>query len=555
MSFFQRYRIIIFLTGIAAFLHFYNLNWGAPFYFHPDERNIAAAVSQLQFPTQMNPHFFAYGSLPIYIVYFTGVLINIFSNLPALLHPLTDHFSPQHVSFEQAIISMRFYSALFSTLLIPLLFFLGKKLKDETTGLFAAFFATMSVGLIQFAHFGTFELWLTFFTTLLFALCLRLPKHATTSSLLLLGVVSGILASIKISHLAIIPLALLVIIIQELYQNPPRHHIYKIARIIRGTLLFFGVVIAVYCVTNPYVLLTPNAFQGSMQYESGVALGTLSVFYTGEFFRSIPLLFQLQYVYPFLINPLITLLFFPSFAYFIYRIIKTKSFMLLLLTAFFLLLLCSQAFLFVKWTRYMVPTLPFIYLMTAFGVSSVLALMKRNLIVKYLTIIVIIITCTTFGLAYTITAFIQPDTRIVAANFANKTIPHDARIISEVYDLGITPFNGLFPNLQLINFYEMDTGNLQPDAVRSFVDESEYLILPSQRLLKVRLMNQKNFPNGYAFYRDLVTGNLGYTKIYETPCDIFCKIAYLGNPVYQSEETANVFDRPTVYIFKKDTLH
>ncbi len=102
---------------------------------------------------------------------------------------------------------------------------------------------------------------------------------------------------------------------------------------------------------------------------------------------------------------------------------------------------------------------------------------------------------------------------------------------------------------------EMDTENLQPDAVKSFVAESEYLILPSQRLLKVRLMNQKNFPNGHAFYRDLVTGNLGYSKIYETPCDIFCKIAYLGNPVYQSEETATVFDRPTVYIFKKDTLH
>jgi hypothetical protein len=49
----------------------------------------------------------------------------------------------------------------------------------------------------------------------------------------------------------------------------------------------------------------------------------------------------------------------------------------------------------------------------------------------------------------------------------------------------------------------------------------------------------------------LFTGNLGFHKIYETPCDIFCRITYLNDPIYSFEETANVFDRPTVFIFKK----
>lgn len=548
---FTKHKTQLFLSLLmllAMLLRFYHLTWGAPFYFHPDERNVASAISQLRFPDHMNPRFFAYGSLPIYTTYFTGMLINSISSL------VSHSFFPM-VSFEQALLIMRFYSALFSTLLIPLLFFIGKKLKDENTGLLAAFLATMSVGLIQFAHFGTFEMWLTFFTVLLFAVCLRLPQEANAQSLLLLGLVSGVLASIKISHLAIIPLALLVIIVQELYQNPPRRHIYKVARIIRGTILFFAIVIMVYCITNPYVLLDPAAFQGSMKYESGVALGTLAVFYTGEFMRSIPVLFQIQNVYPFLLNPLIAGLFLPSFAYLIYRIVKTKSFPLLLLASFFLLLFCSQAFLFVKWTRYMVPTLPFIYLITALSVTQGLLWMKKNLLLKSLLIGVIGITSTVFGLSYVITAFVQQDTRMVAASFAKRIIPHDASITSEVYDLGITPFNNTFPHIELVNFYEMDTGNMQPAAARDFVTQSEYLILPSQRLLKVRLANRKDFPNGYAFYHDLVTGQLGYSKIYETPCDIFCKITYLGNPGNRFEETANVFDRPTVYIFKKDTLH
>ena len=57
---------LIFLAGI---FRFYNLNWDLGNYFHPDERNIANAVSQIYFFSQLNPHFFAYGVFPfIFIV-------------------------------------------------------------------------------------------------------------------------------------------------------------------------------------------------------------------------------------------------------------------------------------------------------------------------------------------------------------------------------------------------------------------------------------------------------------------------------------------------------
>ncbi|MBU3978923.1 hypothetical protein KKE68_04460, partial [Patescibacteria group bacterium] len=60
------------------------------------------------------------------------------------------------------------------------------------------------------------------------------------------------------------------------------------------------------------------------------------------------------------------------------------------------------------------------------------------------------------------------------------------------------------------------------------------------------------YPNGHDFYSALFAQTNGFQKIYETPCDIFCKITYLNNPVFSFEETANVFDRPTVFIFKKN---
>src|SRR5437868_5021246 len=93
--------IVLSLTLIGAFLHFYNLNWGAPFYFHPDERNIASAVAQLKFPHHMNPQFFAYGSLPIYLIYFTGYATNY---VLSILNLGTTPFDP---SFPQAILVSR----------------------------------------------------------------------------------------------------------------------------------------------------------------------------------------------------------------------------------------------------------------------------------------------------------------------------------------------------------------------------------------------------------------------------------------------------------------
>src|SRR3989344_5461922 len=100
----NRSLIILFsVIVIGAFLRFYNLNWGQPFYFHPDERNIASSVSQLKFPYQMNPNFFAYGSFPIYLIHFTVTIVNFFSKAQDI--------------FVQSIIISRFYSATLSLLI------------------------------------------------------------------------------------------------------------------------------------------------------------------------------------------------------------------------------------------------------------------------------------------------------------------------------------------------------------------------------------------------------------------------------------------------------
>lgn len=562
---------LVVLIIISAFFRFYNLNWGAPYYFHPDERNIASSVSQLKFPVQMNPHFFAYGSLPIYTIYFTGFFLNLFLQL------LSPKPYPLNPGFDQAIIISRFFSAFFSLALIPLLFFIGKKLKDERTGLIAASLAVVSAGFIQFAHFGTFEMWLTLLSALLFLSIFDLLRRPGPLPLFLTSVVFSLSVATKVSHLALLPIPIIFIFINQIHKNKfkPNNPDIKsflfgsfkfISNLIKDILLFLIITTIIFFITNPFVLLDYSSFYSSMKYESEVALGTLPVFYTGEFVNAFPIIFQFLHIYPFLINPLLTVLFIPSFFCILFIAIKYKHIPFLLLIFCFLLLFLPQAFLYAKWTRYMMPTLPFMYLVIALAFSDFLKLkifysssersesrslkalvldFARTIKINHLVLSIIFGINILFGASYFITAFIQKDTRFAAKNYALQSVPPNASILSEVYDLGITPFNGSYPNITLYDFYDLDNNSPQ------YIPQADYIILPSQRILKVRLQESKAYPAGHIFYSDLLIQTNRFKKIYETPCDFFCAVTYLNNPVFGFEETANVFDRPTVFIFKK----
>jgi hypothetical protein len=406
-------------------------------------------------------------------------------------------------------------------------------------GLTAAALSTTSTGFIQFAHFGTVEMWLTFFTLFLFYLLLFVAERKQLLLSIGIGCVLGVLISAKITSLAAL---ILPPFAYALYLGRPT--LKKVGVVGLHLLLIFLTAGVIFLLTNPFVYLDFPAFQSSMRYESEVAFGTLPVFYTGEFINSVPVLFQLTAIYPFLINPLLTVVLLVALILGIKTVRKDKNSMLLF--AFFLVLFSTQAFLYVKWTRYMVPTLPFIYLIISLWVSNL-----NRLKVPVLTTVITV--SSVFAFSYFITAFVENDTRIDAAHFAAGTIPKETKVLSEVYDLGITPFNQYLSNITLFNTYDLD--NHSPDytlqALNGQLVENRYIILPSQRVLKTRLLDERHFPIGNSFYAQLYSEKGEYKKVYESPCSLFCQITYLGDPLFRFEQTASVFDRPVVLFYRK----
>ncbi|OGH10525.1 MAG: hypothetical protein A2857_00870 [Candidatus Levybacteria bacterium RIFCSPHIGHO2_01_FULL_36_15] len=541
----QKKWILLLILAIGIFFRFYNLNWGSPFYFHPDERNISSSVTQLNFP-QMNPHFFAYGSLPIYAIYFTGVVINYIQSIFFYQIPIINQIT--RISFENSLIISRLFSAALSVILLLLIYKTATMLKGRNAGIIALIFSATSTGFIQFAHFGTFETWLALLSTLLFYFLLKFIKNRKNIYYLLSIFTLGILISVKISSLVLTPLPLLALIF---YHSKSNIHPSLILRnLLFSVLLLVVIPLICFFVFSPYSILDYKSFTSSIFYESSVAIGTMHVFYTDGFYNTMPILFQFTKIYPFLINPVLTILFLPILIVFTYKTLVKKDFEQLLLLAFFFIIFFSQVFLFAKWTRYMLPTLPFIYLIISVEISSLIK--SKNLsLVRYLILIVIFFASFIYCLSFFITNYIHKDTRISAVEFVKQNLPKNSKVLSEVYDMGIVPLNSHFYNINLFNFYDLDNSLYKEKELYANLNNYDYIILPSTRILRSRFLNPSIFPKGYSFYKNLISGKNGYKMIYVTPCDIFCKIVYVNNPVFGLEETVYVFDRPTIYIFKK----
>ena len=69
---------IILLLGLA--LRIFGINWDQGFHLHPDERMLIMVAEKINFFKNLNPDFFNYGSLPIYLLKGTASITDFLFN-------------------------------------------------------------------------------------------------------------------------------------------------------------------------------------------------------------------------------------------------------------------------------------------------------------------------------------------------------------------------------------------------------------------------------------------------------------------------------------------
>ncbi len=486
---------------------------------------MAWAIERLSWP-KLNPDFFAYGQFPLYLTYFS---------------------LPKPILFNQAIWGLRFWSVVFSLLTVVVGYLLAKVIfKKQKYASITALLLIFTPGLIQTAHFGTTESILTFVGVSSAYLAVKYYQTENLKYLILAGFVGAIGMASKLNAALFLFAPFLAVLLRT--------------KRFRRLFLLAGVSLILTFIFSPYYFLRFDSFWRTLNYEANVARGISPVFYTRQFIDTIPFWFQFNKVFPWVLGlPMFAVLIF-SFLIFLKRFLKLKFKILnskfYILTSSFLPWFIFNSLLFAKWTRFMIPILPFLILFIVWGIKELK--MKsapatprahrgraKLKIFHYLILFFLILPGVIFMKIY-----FQPDIRVQASRWMNENLPAKSKIVYEggnvidLPDLDREKFQTFS-----VDFYNLENNQLEQEKLRNYLDQADYYLIPSRRLFANYLRLPDQYPETAEFYRRVFDNDSQFKLVKE-----FSPFGRIGRGLLgsdlRSEETWTVFDHPTIRLFE-----
>ncbi len=543
----KRFFILIFIIIIGGFLRFYKLDWGQGLYAHPDEYHIVGSVAQLSFPTQMHPHFFSYGTVTIYLIYLTQELLNFFFSS---LNP-SSPAGGSELLIPNSFILGRFYSALFSTLTIIIVYKICRSFMERRFSYLAAFLVALTPGLIQQAHFATPESALTFFLLLSLSLIMKFLKSNKIFYLILASVSLGFALGVKISSIVFLLPLTITILLKSYSKNASllKNAVKMILKFIGLALVSLMVTIATFVLVAPYVFLDYQAFRSNVDYEGGLAIGKIPVFYTRQFINTISVLFHIEKILPYALGPVLLISSAVGFFLLIFNLIKKPKLELIILFVAFITLFISSSFLFAKWTRFIVPTLPFFAILTVFFLQELKSIKQA---LSYSSGVFLLFATMLWTMAF-FSIYTSPDVRIAASKWLESHTKPGSNFLVEGGNTVDLPLDGSFQRISL-DFYALEEDPLTREKIIDALYSSDYFLVQSRRIFYNHQRLRSLYPKTSNFYDALFNGQVGFEQIKEFHS--YPKLSLFGFavefPDERAEETWSVFDHPVIRVFKKN---
>lgn len=585
----MRKYIFVLIVLLLIYTRFVGLDWALPFPMHPDERNMADAVMRLTCDASIqsiadlkncyNPHFYAYGQLPLYLAY---VFIKFWQVGAALLSKKVI------LNFPIATLGLRIVSAFLSVLLSYAMWKTYSLLKDkipESKGVLnisSAWFDFLALlllvfqpYLLQYAHFGTTEtiLMLLYISTVYFSL--KYIERPSWKWMAANAAVVGIAAATKISgsiYGAVPFLALIYSLFRGGYFKNIKE---KVSAFLRYSFTFGTVFCVSYILSSPHNILSWKDFISSMNYEIPVGNGSLLVFYTRQFIDTIPYIFQFTHIFPYALGLPVLILSILGFF-----VLPWRNPFVNVLRFSWLIYFVVTGSLFIKWSRFMAPIMP---LMTLFAIFALLYICRNVNFEKKLArlcLFIVAVVLLTPGYAY-LTIYTQPDVRFVASKIIADTIPAGSSIFEEggnVINIPVPPpdtsFMIPFYMFKAVDVYDVTTDN-DMLKIQSILDQANVVIIPSRRIFASRTCLRPTdiefdvsenllkkdceklaqmYPYHQSYYSQIFAKESQFiqtARISSYPrIEFFGKIL-LEFPDEFAEETWTVFDHPVIRIYER----
>ncbi len=561
------------LVLLGLILRLYGLNWDQGNSFHPDERQILFHVTTLAWPTSfeqfrdpvaspLNPHFFAYGSLPLYLL--------------ALIGNILVHFFPSAGSLANLTLVGRVLSALFDSGTILLTGLLGLRLvRDETPNQFYAWnVALLAAALVvftpfelQLSHFYAVDTMLLFFVMLTLFTCVVLVESEKLMFWsLMAGLSYGLAMATKFSAAPLI-IPLFVAIVLRWYR---RRDLLS-----SGIALIFAGLVAllVFFIVQPYALLDMPNFIQQVSEQGDLVRGTLDLPYVRQFAGTIPYVYEIQNMVLWGMGVTLGLTACAGLLWLLWRVWKRDVNSWPVVLSWVLAYSAIMGSFYVKFMRYMLPVYPLLTLMAA---TVLVAFMRREWqftqrfnvgklvnVMRY-AIPGLVLAGTIFqGLAL-LNVYSQPNTQVQASQWMYSHLPQGSVLTYEQWDDPLpVAVNGYDPS-RFVQLSYPDANGLPTTGLDLYGDDTiakaqqlahvlpmvNAITMATDRLDKSIPRLPFRYPLTIHYYQLLYSGQLGFhlAAQFENHPNLFGVALDDSN----ADESYSVFDHPTTRIFVRD---
>ena len=189
------------IVGVAALLRFYPIWFGLPFaHARPDETTALGLAGHIR-GGDLNPHFFHWGSLTLYVFALVHGMASAVRRVLGLDPAL---------SFTEMVVSARATVALAGTLTVVVVYAAGRRMGGAVTGLLAALFLAVAILHVRESHFAMTDALMTLLLTASLALLLEGTERTESGRdayarwFLAAGFAGGLAAATKYSAAAVL---------------------------------------------------------------------------------------------------------------------------------------------------------------------------------------------------------------------------------------------------------------------------------------------------------------------------------------------------------------
>jgi YYY domain-containing protein len=522
----MRWRLIAVLL-FASIVRLVDLDWDQGHAFHPDERAIAFAVERLSWhPLQLNPGFFAYGSLPMYAT-------RAASEVARRLGWSHD------ASFATLLLTGRTLSAAAGVVTVLVLFALGRRLFGTAVGLLAALLLAACVLHIQQSHFMTSDVFVTLFVLASLWRLVGVVERGWTRDYAYAGICMGLALATKASAAPLaVPLAVATALRLRRESTP--------GPVLGRSGLALLAAAATFAAGQPYALLDLENFWSQLAEQGRIVRHAGIVPYTVQYIGAPKFAYELGQMVLWGMAPLLGIVATWATATRAIALLRNRSDTDLVLAAWAIPYFLLTGWFEVKYMRYLLPVYPIFILWAARWLWQRAQRDARGRRLLWLVSAGTLVSALAFLGIYR-----GPHTAVAASEWVYAHVPAGSTLLTEEWDegfpLSLTVGRPSQYRVVPLPYYAPDTA----DKIRALSRElagGAFLVLPTKRLYGAITNVPARYPLTSNYFQLLFAGELGYRLVYERASRP--ALLALEFPDELADESFSVYDHPKVLIFE-----